>query len=209
MPIYRFLLLRWLWRYVLWARFLWRLSRLGLRLEPIHPDGVGSLGFLVKGQAFFAPVVFAFSCAFAGGIAGRILHVGESFRAYWTVSIAFMVLNAALVLCPLFVFIPRLASAKRRELQAYGALASRYALDFERKWLQGRPPQEELLGTGDIQSLADLDTSFKNIQAMRVVPMDLALVKILVLAAFLPLLPLLLTELPLADILKRVAGVLL
>jgi hypothetical protein len=209
LPIYRFLLLRWLWRYLLWARFLWRLSRLGLRLEPIHPDRMGGLGFLPKGQASFALVVFAFSCSLAGGVAGRILHVGESFRTYWAASIAFMVLNAALVVCPLFIFIPRLAAAKRRELQAFGALANSHALEFEGKWLRGRPPQEELLGTGDISTLADLDATFQNIRAMRVVPLDLALIKVLVLAAFLPLLPLLLTELPLVEIIKRLAGVLL
>ncbi|MEG6551806.1 hypothetical protein V6C53_16380 [Desulfocurvibacter africanus] len=209
LPVYRFLLLRWLWRYLLWARFLWRLSRLGLRLEPIHPDRMGGLGFLPKGQAAFASIVFAFSCSFAGGVAGRILHAGESFRANWTVSSVFMVLNAALVLLPLFVFIPRLASVKRRGLQEYGALSSRYALSFEGRWLRGQPLREDFLGTGDIQSLADLDATFQNIRAMRVVPLDLALIKVLVLAAFLPLLPLLLTELPLVEILKRLAGVLL
>ncbi|MFO7596898.1 MAG: hypothetical protein R6W92_11230 [Desulfocurvibacter africanus] len=209
LPVYRFLLLRWLWRYLLWARFLWRLSRLGLHLEPSHPDSMGGLGFLPKGQTSFALVIFAFSCSFAGGIAGRILHVGENFRSYWTASIAFMVLNAVLVLLPLLVFIPRLASTKRKGLQEYGALSSRYALDFDRKWLQGRPASETLLGTGDIQSLADLDATYKNIKGMRVVSVDLALIKILVLASFIPLLPLLLTELPLVEIFKRLAGVLL
>jgi hypothetical protein len=46
MPLFRFLLLRWLWRLALWCVFLWRVSRLELRLVPTHPDRAGGLGYL-------------------------------------------------------------------------------------------------------------------------------------------------------------------
>ena len=38
---FRFLLFRWLWRLANWGYFLWRVSRLPLRLVPTHPDGAG------------------------------------------------------------------------------------------------------------------------------------------------------------------------
>ena len=52
-PIFQFLTLRWLYRLLLWFLFLWRVSRLDLRLAPSHPDRAGGLGFLdvVAGKA--------------------------------------------------------------------------------------------------------------------------------------------------------------
>ncbi|MFM7448698.1 MAG: hypothetical protein ACKO24_08885 [Leptolyngbyaceae cyanobacterium] len=41
LPIYRFLLLRWVWRFIIWACFLWQVSRLRLQLIPTHPDRAG------------------------------------------------------------------------------------------------------------------------------------------------------------------------
>ncbi len=38
LPLFRFLMFRWIWRIALWCRFLWRLAKLDLHLVPIHPD---------------------------------------------------------------------------------------------------------------------------------------------------------------------------
>ncbi|MGH8533620.1 MAG: hypothetical protein ACREV1_13040, partial [Gammaproteobacteria bacterium] len=45
-PLFQFLLLRWLWRLSMWGAFLFRVSRLPLRIIPTHPDGAGGLRFL-------------------------------------------------------------------------------------------------------------------------------------------------------------------
>ena len=71
------------------------------------------------------------------------------------------------VLGPLLVFAPRLAAAKRNGLREYGMLAKRYTDEFDHKWLRsGVPPDEPLIGSADIQSLADLGTSFEVIKDM-------------------------------------------
>jgi hypothetical protein len=50
--------------------------------------------------------------------------------------------------------------AKRHGLLEYARLGSEYTGDFDRKWLrEARPAEETLLGTADIQSLADLSNS--------------------------------------------------
>jgi hypothetical protein len=38
LPLFQFLLLRWYFRLFIWARFLWQVSRVELRLMPAHPD---------------------------------------------------------------------------------------------------------------------------------------------------------------------------
>ena len=48
LPLFQFLLLRWYFRLFVWARFLWQVSRIELRLVPTHPDRCGGLGFLAE-----------------------------------------------------------------------------------------------------------------------------------------------------------------
>ena len=53
LPSVQFLLLRcYLW-ILTWARFLWQVSRIPLRLVPIHPDRSGGLGFLESSSHIF------------------------------------------------------------------------------------------------------------------------------------------------------------
>ncbi len=46
MPVFQFLCLRWYFRMLIWARFMWQVSRIDLNLEPLHPDGTAGLHFL-------------------------------------------------------------------------------------------------------------------------------------------------------------------
>jgi hypothetical protein len=89
-------------------------------------------------------------------------------------------------------------------------LAGRYVQGFEGKWIRGGAPKgEELLGSGDIQSLADLGNSYSIVQEMRVVPFGIKDVTPLVVASALPLLPLLLTVFSLEDLVTRLVKILI
>lgn len=108
------------------------------------------------------------------------------------------------------VFAPKLAQAKREGLLSYGALASRYVHEFDNKWLRGGADIEEsFIGSGDIQSLADLNNSFEVIKSMQMFPFGRQTVIQLALVVLLPLLPLLLTVISLEDLAKRVLGIFL
>jgi hypothetical protein len=92
-------------------------------------------------------------------------------------------------------------------LTDYSALAERYVNEFDRKWLGADPaPGEPLLGTADIQSLADLSNSVGIVRDMRLVPVSPSLLMYLAVAALLPLLPLVLFKYPVADLLARFFG---
>jgi hypothetical protein len=97
---------------------------------------------------------------------------------------------------------------KRRGVREYGMVASRYVNDFRGKWIEGGAGQEAVLGTGDIQSLADLSASFDVAREMRLIPIDIRSVVELAMLAALPLLPLTLTIIPLEDMIDRLTGVL-
>jgi hypothetical protein len=59
LSLFRFVLARWYFRLIVWYIFLWRVSRLPLRLNPLHPDRAGGLGFLGNSVRAFQPVLVA------------------------------------------------------------------------------------------------------------------------------------------------------
>ena len=210
LPLFQFILLRWYFRLFVWARFLWGVSRLELRLVPTHPDRCGGLGFLASVCPAFAPVLLAQGVILAGTIANKIFFTGAKlpqFKMEIIVLVAWMLFS---VLGPLLVFIPVLAHAKRVGLREYGSLAQRYVRDFDDKWLRGRAPSEDtLLGSGDIQSLADLGNSFEVVRGMRAVPFTRDAILQLAVFALLPLAPLLLTMISLEQLLETLVKVVL
>jgi hypothetical protein len=207
MTLLRFLLLRWLWRLVLWCFFLWRVSRLELRLVPTHPDRAGGLGYLEWVHIEFMPLVLAISAAQSASLAQDIASGRMKFDAIYS-GVAFLLLAVAvLFLGPLFLFLRKLWACKVKGLSDYSALAERYVNEFDRKWLGAGPAAgEPLLGTADIQSLADLSNSVGIVREMRLVPISPSLLVYLAVAALLPLVPLVLFKYPFADLLAKFFG---
>ena len=203
-PLFQFLLLRWYFRMFIWARFLWQVSRINLALVPTHPDRVGGLGFLANVVYAFAPLLFAHGVLLAGMIADRIFYDGATLPQF-TLEIASAVgVLVFMVLCPLTVFAGQLAATRRKGLGEYGGVAQHYVRDFDVKWLRGGAPEGDLLlGSGDIQSLADLSQVYDRIKDMRFVPFSKETVMHLAVVTAAPLAPLLLTMISLEDLLKR------
>jgi hypothetical protein len=214
LPFFQFILLRWYARLFIWFRFLWRISRFDLRLLPAHPDRAGGIGFLGVGSYAFGPILFAQGAVLAGLIANRIFYEGQKLLSFRLNILAFVALFLVFILAPLLVFTPQLNAAKRRGLGEYGKLAARYVSQFEDKWLPAGEQKtnahhDELLGNGDFQSLADLGNSFGFVRDMRLVPFSLEDVLRLAIATAMPLLPLLLTIMPLEELLTRFAKIVL
>jgi hypothetical protein len=102
------------------------------------------------------------------------------------------------------MFTPMMDRAQRKGSAEYGLLASRYVHGFEEKWIRGGAPKtDELLGTADIQSLADLGNSFAVTSAMRIVPFGMKDIARLAAATAAPLIPLTLTIFSLEEVLTR------
>jgi len=209
LPVFQFLLLRWYFRLFIWMHFLWQVSRIKLNLSPIHPDRLGGLGFL-SGTAFaFMPLLLAHGALFAGNLANRILHLGLPLLSFKYEIITLVVVLLGAVLLPLLVFAPQLAATKRAGLLEYGALAQRYAREFDHKWLRGGAPAgESLIGSSDIQSLADLNNSLQIISGMRLAPITRDTLIRLAAAIVAPLSPLVLTMMPLEELIKRLIAML-
>jgi hypothetical protein len=204
LPLLQFLLLRWYFRFFIWTRFLWQVSRIELRLVPTHPDGCGGLGFLDLVPLAFVPVLLAQGVLVTGLIASRILFAGAKLPDFLIEIVAIALVAVLMVYLPLLVFVRQLGEVARTGICEYGALAQKYARDFDQKWLRGAAPAgEQLLGSADIQSLADMAGSFQIVQQMRWVPFTLRDVLQLAAIAVIPVLPLTLTMLSLQELLER------
>ena len=208
LPIFQFLLIRWYFRIFIWARFLWHVSRLRLALIPTHPDRAGGLGFLSNAVYAFSVLVVAHGAMVSSQIANRIFFLQAKLPEFEGEIAVVTIFLLCLIFGPLLVFVPQLAQTKRTGLREYGTLAETYVRDFDTKWLRGaRRKDEELIGTADIQSLADLANSFEVVRSMRLVLVTKDSILQLGVALFLPLLPLALTVMPLKELLSRLIGI--
>jgi hypothetical protein len=208
LPLFQFVLLRWYFRLFIWIRFLWHVSRCELSLVPTHPDRAGGLGFLSSIVTAFAPFLAAHGAALAGLIASQIFVRGATLPDFKLELVAVVGFLLLIVLGPLLLFVPHLSEARRVGLREYGTLAQRYVREFDDKWLRGGAPAgEPLVGSADIQSLADLGNSFEIVRSMSLVPVTRNTVLQLAVITLLPVAPLLLTMVSLEELLKRLLQV--
>ena len=202
-PIMRFITYRWAFRYVIWSLLLWRIGRLGLHLIPTHPDRSAGLGFLTVSQRQFGILFAALGCAFAGRVANSMSYEGASLGSFKLLIAGFLVLSVVVGLLPLTMLSLTLRQVRRSGLIEYGRFANRYTEAFDRKWLHGEPP-EPLLGTGDIQSLADLGNSFTIVDEMKIAPINRRLIMQLAAQAAAPLIPVIIVGTPTAKLVNTI-----
>ncbi|HEY2476121.1 MAG TPA: hypothetical protein VGI19_15140 [Candidatus Cybelea sp.] len=210
LPIVQFVLLRWYLRLYIWGRFLRRVSKLNLHLLPTHPDRVGGLGFLVVGTQALTFFAMAHGALLAAWLSTRVVINGAHLPAFNVEIIAVVLFVLGITIAPLITFAVPLTRAKRRGLREYGGLAARYANEFHDKWIVSPSAcKEPLVGTADIQSLADMAGSYEVVASMRSVPITLQMVVGFAVATLLPVAPLVLTLMPLSEILKKLLDILL
>ena len=202
--VFRFLLLRWYYRLILWYVFLWQVARMPLRLNALHPDGAAGLGFLQGSVFALLPLLLAHTATLSGVIGGSIWHEGTKLPAFQLEIGASVALLMIAALLPLTFFTLQIARAKREAAREYGVLASRYVDEFREKWLKARRGEEPLMGSADLQSLADLGGANDTLRNTNYFPFGRrTLVNLAVLTA-LPFAPLLLTLIPFEELVQRV-----
>jgi len=205
-PLFLFLLLRWIWRFLVWSGLLFRVSRLSLQLIPIHPDRSGGLGFLANFPGIFSGFVFALSCVIAAAMVKDLRLEEQAAQLVWLALAGWLLMSIGLILGPLLVFVRPLYDLRERALIEYGRLASQHHLAFHRKWIRANRSGDELMGSPDSSSASDLNATIEAVQHLRFVPVDFPAVLQLLIAAGVPLLAVVATQVPLADLVKWIAG---
>jgi len=192
-----------LWKWLLWSYFLFRLSRLNLQVVATHPDHHGGLGFLGLSPIAATPIAVAVSVAIASVWRAQILHHNTHLMDYKFQAVALLVIVLLIFMGPLVFFMPRLGRLRQGGILEYGTLAQIHSMDFHRKWIVRRAGHEdEFLDAPEVSTLTDFATSYDNIEHMQPFPFDRAAFFALLLAVVLPMLPVVLAEIPLSEVLK-------
>ncbi len=207
LPIFQFFLLRWYFRIVVWYRFLWQIARLPLQLNSLHPDRAGGLGFLTNSIFALEPFLLAHSVLLSGMIFNRIWNAGATIADFQIEIVSVLILVLIIPLMPLLFFMFQMVKEKRNGTLNYDVVANRYVNAFREKWISSSSKNKEtILGSADIQSLADLFNSFEVSNKMRITPFGKSSLLALIVLTALPLLPLILTIIPLEKIVSQIFG---
>jgi hypothetical protein len=210
LPLFRFLMFRWAWRLALWWVLLGRLVKIDLELQPDHPDRAGGLGYLETVHTRFATLALAISIIVSATFAEDIASGRTNLKTIYPALFVTLLIDVVLFVAPLCVFALKLRACQENGLRDYTTLSSLYVRAFERKWIGGEGPQEPLLGTPDLQSLADLSNSVTVVRNMRLAPISMRLFVIIGAAALTPMALLLLFDYPLTQLaqmlLRKLAG---
>jgi hypothetical protein len=205
-PIHLALLVAWFWRIVLvWSLFR-RIAKLDLSLVPTHPDRAGGLGFLEQIPKIFAPVVLALSAVLAARWAHDVVHHGVHVHDLRMQMGAFVLLAVLLFASPLLAFVPLMARTKRRSLLEYATLVGHHGRMVRDRWIVGTKLDDDaLLSAPELGPVADTGAAYDAVAAMRVLLIGKATIVPLLIAAALPLIPVLAIEIPITKILAALA----
>lgn len=203
-PIFIALLLGWLWRLVLLVVLFARIGRLDLSLVPTHPDRVGGLGFVEPLPMAMSLVTFAIAIVLTSRWAHEIFYHDQTIASFKMVAAAFVIGWSCLLLLPLLALAPALVAAKRRALLDYSELVGRHGRLVARRWIRGESVSDaSLLDAAEIGPVADTAAIYQSVEAMRPLPIGRrSLIPILV-PMLLPMIVLVLTRVPIKDVLLR------
>jgi len=209
-PFFQFLFFRWLWRWLIWYRLLTMVSKVGLRIITQHPDKSGGLGFLGESPLPFGIFTFALSVVFSAMLAERVLFQDIILKEHYPLIGAFVVVCLLINVMPLISFIKPLSAARSKGIVDFHALVAEHHLNFEDKWIVNRREKgDELLGSPDASSSADIQMVYESVKNMTIFPFNIKTMLITVVISLLPLLLVFALQMPVLDILKMLAGFLL
>jgi hypothetical protein len=201
-PLFWFLLLRWLWRHLVWALLLYEISRLELRLVVTHPDGVGGLAFIGQYPNAFSAMVLAMSCVLAAAIAKAFQQDALELTAYGYMMAAWLITVLLLFGVPLLAFRRPLGRLKQQALLASSAAATRHFRAAERAALGGNlaaATDADATAVGDIPNPTATYTAAKK---LRTIAFSREALLPVATAAILPLVAAGSTRLPFAELWK-------
>lgn len=136
-PIFAFLLLRVLWRLIVWSILLRELAALDFRLVATHPDGHGGLAFLGQYPNSYTLFVFALSTVLASVIAHELIDSTLNIATYGYLMAGWLLFVLLLFASPLAAFRKQLTQLKEQTLLAYSSQATRHLRASERELIGG------------------------------------------------------------------------
>ena len=198
LPLFEFLLLRALWRWVIWVSVLAGMARIDLDLDPAHPDRRGGLSFLsLPSLDYCAMLLFAASSVLCAEWGTRV-PVEATLGSFVPLLLGFAGFGVLVAFGPLLLFMPQLLRARRAGLFLIGGMAARAGQAFRRDWLlrpgAAVPDKDELE-----RLVAIADTYRGSVERFRIIAFGRRDLLIVLIATLAPVAPLMLLHVPRSD----------
>ncbi|MFD2203472.1 hypothetical protein [Shivajiella indica] len=204
LPVFQFLIIRWMWRWILWLRLLLAISKSGILIFPPHPDKAGGLGFLGERPLVFGSFSLVLGVVYASILVNRILYLDFTLDQQIPFLIAFAAFSLIINIVPLIFFSELMRQTRLKYLHYYNSLGVDFIKDFEEKWLYQKKEKTE----STAQQGLTLNLHYNNIYEMKTFPFDLKSMLASVILTILPLVPLLLFYIPFKELLEFTFGML-
>jgi hypothetical protein len=201
-PLFWFLLLRWLWRHLVWGLLLRDIARLELRLVVTHPDGLGGLAFIGQYPNAFAALVFAMSAVLGAAVANAFQHDALELTGYGYMMGTWLVLVLALFGLPLLAFHWPLVALKRQALLASTAAATRHFRAAERSTFGGNLAAAADADDKPVADIPNPTATYTAAKKLRTLPFSREALVPVAAAALVPLVLAGSTRLPFAELWK-------
>lgn len=203
-PMVSFFLYRWIWRFIVWTIFLYRISRIKLELYASHTDLAGGLGLIGAGQFLFGIIFLIMAALLSSELASNIMYEGGNLIDMRPVVLVFIIISIIVIAVPLLFFTRKLFALKRRALVEYGQLQLQISRDFHHHWINDEG--KDMVDSVQPSALADYSAVYDVVNSMRVVPLNPRAILVLAVMLMVPFLPLVLTEQSIGDVLKMIGG---
>jgi hypothetical protein len=207
-PVFIYLLIRVAWRWASWVLLLFRTSRLHLTIVPSHADKAGGLGIVGLMPLYFASAIVAVSAVMGATWLKKVLFDGAHAQDFSRPAAGLLLLMLLLFFSPPLVFVRQLTTLKLKATHDFAELVLRTNRAFERRWLPRDSDPQAMLDQGEASAVADLGAVYSQVEGMRVFPFRMSALIAVVGAVAIPLLPVVVAELGVRELLKQLLGAL-
>jgi len=213
-PIFQFLLLRWLWRYIIWVMLLIHLSKAKLNLMPTHADRAGGLGIIMIAQRSFNLIFVAGGVAISGRLIEQLLKHPDSFESIKRQGIAYIVFCLIFLLVPLLFFMGKLFKIKNEGLLRMSNLGATLSRRFEHEWVNNLQVEEKTVKNKaeqtevDPSMIFDYSGMYDALQQLRTIPVTPRDLIGMGLILFVPFIPIPFIHFSVVELLHKIAGLL-
>lgn len=193
-PVFQFLVFRWLWRWLVWVFSMIRISGFRLQVDPLHADDMAGLAYLNGCPLSFSLILVGMSAILSAIIGIDVIYQGAPLESYVFPILVYVVFLPVILYFPLLLFLPKLIEARTYGVVKFGSLLRKHNLDYVAKWVEDKTGNKEpVLGSMDNSSLSDINGSYAPVQAIKLIPLSYKLITESFVLNVIPFIPLVFT----------------
>lgn len=208
-PVFQFLLLRWLWRYLVWIALVFRISKMNLVLKPTHPDGSGGISIIFLAQRNF--ILLFVVCGMVISTVMINLFNGKmiTFEAIRIEILGYIIFCIILLLFPLVFFTRKLVRTKYEGQLELSEAATNLSQRYEEEWVNPMGKEKRIAeNTVDPSMQVDYSGVYILLQELRIIPVRLGDLMIMAISLFIPFIPIFFIQFSVVELLQKLVGLL-